>query len=543
MIASGYTYVLNARAEVDPASWTRLNAYILDSGHAGEKVAWARVTNCRTDDPGWAVKEILVTQSRNTRSRSDKGYHLVVSFPEGEKPSRAQMEDIEDQLCAAIGFEAHQRVSAVHQNTDNWHLHVAINKVHPTTFRNAMPVRDHYKLQEACAELEIRHGLTREPHTIDPRQSADRRQRKVRGRVADFESQHGGQSFATWVREQAAAALLAAKDSGKGWSELHRVAAGFDLEFKPRGAGLAIAHRNDARLHVKASDVDRGLAMQALTRALGPFTAPDQQGPAEPAWTSYTRPSHAGPLYEVFQSERAAALAAKDTAMKALRERHTAYDRQLRDYYRERLRHERLTGLRGILRRDSFRHIADQRTRDHTERKAREAEERRQVRAQHMIPTWQGFLEAEAGRGNEAALRTLRARQQQRDRIEAALLEAADAGEARHIVYQHMRPAVRRDGRVVYRVADGGLVSDEMRQVRVNQVTAGAAFLALTLAVDRFGSRPLNVRGTEDFRQQVAQLAGIKGLSVTFADDGLERQRRTAVVTRANAVDQGIERG
>jgi hypothetical protein len=45
--------VLNARAEVDPASWTRLNAYILDSGHAGEKVAWARVTNCQTDDPGW----------------------------------------------------------------------------------------------------------------------------------------------------------------------------------------------------------------------------------------------------------------------------------------------------------------------------------------------------------------------------------------------------------------------------------------------------------------------------------------------------------
>ena len=80
-------YVLNARAGVDPASWTRLNAYILDSSHAGEKVAWARVTNCQTSDPGWAVKEILATQAHNTRSRSDKNYHLVVSFPEGERPT------------------------------------------------------------------------------------------------------------------------------------------------------------------------------------------------------------------------------------------------------------------------------------------------------------------------------------------------------------------------------------------------------------------------------------------------------------------------
>ena len=535
-------YVLNARAEVDPASWTRLNTYILDSGHAGEKVAWARVTNCQADDPGWAVKEILATQAHNSRSRSDKSYHLVVSFPEGEKPTRAQMEDIEDRLCAAIGFEAHQRVSAVHQNTDNWHLHVAINKVHPTTFRNVMSVRDHYRLQEACADLEIRHGLTREPHTVDPRQGADRRQRKTRGAAADFEAQHGGQSFGTWIREEAAEALLAARDSGKGWPELHRVAASYNLEIKPRGAGMVIGHRGDARLHVKASDVKRGLSMQALADAIGPFVAPAQTGPVEPAQAGYTRPSSTGPLYEIFQRERATSLAYRDAAMSALRERHVTYDRQLRDYYRERLRQERLTGLRGVLRRDSFRHIADQRSRDHAERKAREAQERRQVRAQHPILNWQGFLEAEAGRGSEAALRALRARQQQRERVVAALLEAADAGEARHIVYQHLRPVVRRDGRVIYRVADGGLVSDEARQVRDNQMTAGAAFLALTLAVDRFGTRPLNVEGTEDFRRQVVQLAGMKGLGVTFADAGLERQRQETVATRANTLDRGAER-
>ena len=381
-------YVLNARAELDPASWTRLNAYILGSGHAGEKVAWARVTNCRTDDPGWAVKEILATQAHNARSRSDKNYHLVVSFPEGEKPSREQMEDIEDQLCAAIGFEAHQRVSAVHQNTDNWHLHVAINKVHPTTFRNAMPVRDHYRLQEACANLEIRHGLTRDAHTVDPRQGADRRQRKARGRAADFEAQHGGKSFGTWVREQAAAALLAARDSGKGWPELHRVAASCNLEIKPRGAGLVIGHRGDVRLHVKASDVDRGLSIQALTGALGPY---EPSGPAavERPEFSYARPARTGPLYDAFKQERDTAPTAREAAMQAQHQRHVAYAHQLMAYYRERCRHENLTGLRGILRRDSFRHIADQRTRDHA-RHARHARPRNGARCVPNTPSRPG---------------------------------------------------------------------------------------------------------------------------------------------------------
>lgn len=543
---SGYQrlsgYVLNVatqhREATDPASWTRLGAYILDTSHSGEKVAWARATNCGSDDPGWAVKGILLTQARNTRSRSDKSYHLVVSFPEGERPTREQLEDIEDRLCAALGFEEHQRVSAVHQNTDNWHLHVAINKVHPASFRNVTPVRDHYRLQEACAELELRHGLTREPHTTDPEQGRGRS--KTRGRAADFEARHGGRSFLAWVREQAAPALLAARDSGKGWAEIHRVAAAYDLEVRPRGAGLVIGHRGDKWLHVKASEVDRGLTLQALAAALGAFEPPGQAA-AEPAVTRYERPTRKGSLYEAFQRQRTTAVAVREAAITALRERHAAYGQQLRNYHRDRLRRERLSGLRGSLRRDGFQHLAEQRRRHRAERVAREAAERRQVRAEHLIPSWQGFLEAEAARGSEEALKTLRARHRQRERIEAALLEAVDAGEVRHVIRRHLRPAVRRDGRIVYRVADGGLVMDEARQVRVSQVTEGAAILALTLAVERFGARPLKVQGTEDFRHQVAQLAGSTGLGVTFADAGLEQQRRRAMTALSKTVDRNPE--
>lgn len=532
-------YVLNVKQEHqpdDPARWTRLNAYILDANHQGEKVAWARVTNCRTDDPGWAVKEILSTQARNTRSRSDKSYHLVVSFPEGEKPTRTQIEDIEDRLCAAIGFEAHQRVSAVHQNTDNWHVHIAINKVHPVTFRNIEPFQDHYRLQEACAELEIRHGLTREPHTTEPERGRGGGTRPP-GKAADFEARRGSQSFLRWVREHAAPALLAARDSSKGWSGMHRVAARYDLEIRQRGAGLVIAHRGNRRLHVKASDVDRGLAMKALTDQLGTYQPPVLSVGEKPEF-SYTTPARTGPLYEAFKAERAAAAAAREQALTMLRQQHLSYAQRLDAYYRQRFRQEKLTGPTGFLRRDAFRHIAGKQAEDRATRIRREADERRQARAAHPIPTWQGYLEREAVQGNEAALAALRDRMQRRMRMESQLLGAQDADEARHIVYQHLRPSVRRNGRMIYRTADGGLVSDEARNVRVNQVTAGAAFLALSLAKDRFGHRPLIVQGTDEFRVTVATLAGIEGVNVTFADVTLERHRIDARSNRANVVQR-----
>jgi hypothetical protein len=91
----------------------------------------------------------------------------------------------------------------------------------------------------------------------------------------------------------------------------------------------------------------------------------------------------------------------------------------------------------------------------------REAEERRQLRAAHAVPSWQGHLESLAGSGDETALRILRARQQRQRTMEAELLTAPDAASARSIVYAHLKPIVRRDGRMIYRMADGGVVMDE----------------------------------------------------------------------------------
>jgi Fe-S cluster biosynthesis and repair protein YggX len=162
-------YMVAAVGEIDPNTWSRTSDYILDTKEKtikGEKVASYRVTNCETDDPAAAAILIEATQAANTRSKADKTYHLVFSFPPGENPSIEVLHAIEDELCAAIGYADHHRISAVHNDTDHLHVHVAINKVHPTGLQNIEPYFDKKRLMETCSKLEVKYDLERTNHGL-----------------------------------------------------------------------------------------------------------------------------------------------------------------------------------------------------------------------------------------------------------------------------------------------------------------------------------------------------------------------------------------
>ena len=169
------TYVLDLKHE---HAGERLGAYALDLRHGGEKVEWARTVNTGVDDPRWAVQAIEQHNARNPRKHSISRYeHIVVSFAEGERPHRRQMAVIEDRLCAAIGFGDHPRVSAVHRNTENLHLHIAVSRIDPTTLKAKHPRHNHFALQAEAARLEISLGLRQERKTLlgRERQEIDRR--------------------------------------------------------------------------------------------------------------------------------------------------------------------------------------------------------------------------------------------------------------------------------------------------------------------------------------------------------------------------------
>ncbi len=123
------------------------------------------------------------------------------------------------------------------------------------------------------------------------------------------------------------------------------------------------------------------------------------------------------------------------------------------------------------------------------------------------------------------------------------MLRAGNPEQARHVVFDKLRPHTRKNGAVVYRVKDGGLVVDEAQAIRVEELTAHAAFLALSLASERFVDQALIVEGSDEFKRQIAGLAGSKQLDVRFADPAIEaeRQRHAAKVAPSPPAPDALE--
>ncbi|MGE5517199.1 MAG: TraI/MobA(P) family conjugative relaxase [Bacteroidota bacterium] len=390
-------YITESKADEHISAAERLGHYVLDSRHAGEKVAWSRVSNCATDDPRMAMLEIRNTQARNTRA-THKTVHLVVSFPAGERPRDLQLRQIEQALCESLGMAKHQRLSALHVNTRHAHLHVAINRVHPHTHTCADSAFNYRRLARACHELEREFGLTRTNHGLT-RDEVSRA--PVKGRAADMEAHSGQHSFTRWVRENVRDELMAAK--AEGWQALHAAAARNGLRLRPRGAGLVFTDTAKPDRAVKASTVDRGLSMGALVKACGAYQpAPEHALPAHQRYQAQPLQRHpaARPLHEKYLAERTAALEARARQIAAWREEQRAYRKQLTAWYREekhKLAHDWLASLAPD-KAQRRRELSQQRAKLWERSCKAEQDGIAKIRHQYLLPTWKGWLLREAGR-------------------------------------------------------------------------------------------------------------------------------------------------
>ncbi|EFO6687529.1 relaxase/mobilization nuclease domain-containing protein [Salmonella enterica] len=580
-------YMVAAKGGIDPMSWERTADYILDSANGtteGEKVASYRVTNCGTDDPADAAILIQATQAANTRSKAEKTYHLVYSFPPGEQPDLETLHTIEDELCEAIGLGDHQRVSAVHIDTDNLHVHVAINKVHPTGLQNIEPYYDQFRLMEACERLEVEHGLQRTFHGLEAKQrnqnrdiellpaktpeqrdslfrehlrnaydlsiseppeaktlnglrklsdtrlqkqSADKAEPvRIGAKVASVEAQSGIETLTGYATRELAPTMRQATS----WQELHDAAAEHGLEVHQRGAGLVIGEP-DLGIWAKASNVGRDLSMKALTDRLGPFQPSERQAGAkanrkryEPRPRRPDNPTTAG-LFNQYQRERQAAILARRQGLDQIKRESAAFNAQVRQWSQTERMLLKVAG-KGPTKRLMYGTIKQQA--DASRQKNRQsADARRQALfKQTTMPTWADWLTQQAERGNAEALAVLRDREERTRRWNGELLTADRADKAKAVVLDKLKPKARKDGTMAYSTIDGGMVIDRKTHVQAQKATTGAALVALELASKRFEGQALIVEGTDEFRLEVAQLAGMHGLKVTFTDPAMEQMRR-----------------
>ena len=90
----------------------------------------------------------------------------VLSWREGERPTPAHIEKAVDLLLDEFGMEDHQCLYGLHQNTDNFHLHLMLNRVDPLSGRAKRINKgfDIEALHRAVARIEHDQGWSREEH-------------------------------------------------------------------------------------------------------------------------------------------------------------------------------------------------------------------------------------------------------------------------------------------------------------------------------------------------------------------------------------------
>ena len=457
-----------------------------------------RITNCMTDDNiELASLEILATQGKNKTSQADKTYHMIVSFPASERPSNEVLKSIEDYLVNSIGLGKHQRISAIHTDTDNLHIHVAINKVSPDGKRNVEPYFDHPALMRACTELEALYGLKATNHG------------KTLKQKVDFEAHSLEQSFIQTVRNTAIEPIKTAQS----WDELHQKLGAIGLTIKARGAGLIIATQDGQRF-AKISSIEKSLN---LVGRLGQF----KQAPQDTAQASFVaRPAQRrdSVLFDQFiqeQSKQRAARLAAQSESAAARANATAKMKATHAAKLKRAKEVRAG-------RDVYAALARERKRDFEAARSK----RERLPAPINFERW---LIAQATQGNVQALSVLRRR------IDASSQQARiTSTRIRGNAPMPANAVVTRNGSYGQKVRDGGAISTSHIGTRVDTATESAILLAARIELEYGG--PLRLTGSSEFKSACVSVLRKHGLEQHIGD-ALPAER----VQVSSTVAQGLK--
>lgn len=531
-----------AKGQLDPQSWERTADYILATAEKttkGEKVGSYRVTNCETDDPAAATVLIKATQAMNTRSTKDKTYHLVFSFPPGENPRLEVLHAIEDELVKSIGFADHQRISAVHIDTDHLHVHVAINKVHPTGFQNIEPYYDKNRLMEACERLEVKYDLQRTNHGLEAEAGAGKARS---GKAADAEAHGAIETLSGYVTREAAPAIRQATS----WQQVHDTLAEHGLEIKKRGAGLVIGDP-ESSLWAKASNCGRDLSLKALTDRLGPFEASEStKEKGSKYFEQKSRPAIADPrtqkepawreLWNRYQADRPAIADKRQKVWGQQLDSERKRRANIKAVYlsaRSKLKStelkpaERKAGL-SVARMERI--AADAALRDEIKQQ-REALKVAFPAGNEQYSRW---LQQQAQNGDSVALDELRKRERYKPGMTAeptpAVAELRSDAPAQPTPFLPFQYQINRRGDVTYADHRGKLLSDKSDRVSILRSDEQAVAIGLKLASQKFYKggdfTELEVGGSAEFKRQAVEIAVNQGVNVKFTDKGMEALRQ-----------------
>lgn len=498
--------------------------YLTNTQGRQERVGDITLTNCYSDHHEAAALEILNTQARNTRARSDKTYHLILSFRAGETVPADILRTLEARVCEGLGFGEHQRVSVTHYDTDHVHLHVAINKIHPVRHTMHDPFNAYHTIGRICATLEQEFRLEQDNH--QPKKTVSET------RATDMERHAGTESFIGWVQREALTELREARS----WEDFTQVLHQHGLSLEARGQGFVLTDGEGT--FVKASSVARDLSKVSLERRLGPREASHRPRMAQqPIRDESSRPSRVTPLtpryeprplrsrmdtralYARYQQDRVTRTKARSHAFQQANTKKTQQMSAAKRAWRLQRGTIALTKSTR-LKKTALYLLASQRYRsDIHEIRSQYGRERVALIARFRHFTWVDWLRQQAMAGDQEALRALRARDSTHGLQGDTLMASGHPVLKAAVGAQH--DSVTKQGTIIYRVGASAVRDDGSKLQVSREVTDEGIVAALQLAMGKYGTH-LAVNGSEVFKDRVARAAAQSTFAVRFTDAMVE---------------------
>jgi hypothetical protein len=468
-----------------------------------------------------AASEMLATARMNPRAK-DPLMHIILSWREMELPTNEQIDEAVKIALEELDLQDCQTLWIAHNDTENRHVHIVANRIHPETYKAIQPAGrwTHRAIQRAARKIEIAQGWEIEPNgaytmTADgklaEKDKPETPNPKLSKPALDLEAHTAAKSAERIAQETAAPVIRGAKS----WEELHEKLAACGVAFERKGSG-AVLRIGEAV--VKASKAGRDLSMSKLESRLGEY----RPRPADTKIASFralpverVSKARAKGEWERYSAARKQYLADKREAMTALAdrqkdERNGLYTRQ-RDE-RGKMFSVSWKGRGGLLNRARSVMAASQQAEklDTRDRHKREREELKKLYPSRFL-SFKAWLEtAEQSPSASLAFRY----------PESGTIHGNGAVSAPSVSdIRAFTPSAWNKGGVAYSRAGGGeaqFIDYGEKIVMAKGCGDEAILAALQLANQKWGSAVVN--GTEEYSKKCVELAILHNLKIANPD-------------------------
>jgi hypothetical protein len=501
-------------------SFGSLSSYLLDAKNQGDKMEDYAFSNCPFDLIEENVSYIKQMQELNQMVQSDKSLHLVVSFQEEEHPSKEVLENIEEELLKALGMQEHHRLSVTHNNTNNFHIHIAVNRLNPHTNLLVDPWKSKMKLQKKAQELEEKHKLKIDNHPIRFEEVLKKEEDEEPSKTKKYKDQeiHSGmKNLLTWIQEEVLEEIKELIDNPQSeLKDLQELLAQYNLEIKPRANGLVIGDKK-RKLFVKASDVHRILSKKSLEKRFGAFR---EHETSSKVTKQFGKPKSS--LWEAYQNLIERRKTTKVDELELEKKSRLALRGSIGLKYKEQLESVRNNPTLSSSQKYQHRqNIYMHKKAELKELSERFTQKRKEIHKTNRLFSYKEFLLERALGGDESALEALRRTKMMFKPNENILQHPK--GKINHKIWESLKLQITKEGKAVYMIEGNGKVIDTGSYLKLTVEDNDRAILtSLQMAKEKFGER-LDVQGSLEFKKRVMMVNERYDLKIHFTDKSMRR--------------------